>query len=169
MLTFLIGGIWHGAGWTFIVWGFMHGFGLVLHRNWKSRGLRMPKWLGWFLTFHFVNVAWVFFRAERWEDAFAIIKGMAGMTGILIPRWVADAYPFLYDWGFRAATWVLPDGRMAAIWITSAMLIAFCAPNSNQLSDSFQFNKKTLLHAVAMAVFGFFSLTQLSEFLYFQF
>ena len=65
-LTFLIGGIWHGAGWTFVAWGALHGFGLILHRIWNKLGGKMNKVLGVFLTFNFVNIAWVFFRAKTW-------------------------------------------------------------------------------------------------------
>jgi D-alanyl-lipoteichoic acid acyltransferase DltB (MBOAT superfamily) len=169
VLTFLIGGIWHGAGWTFAVWGLLHGGALVVLRRWKNAGFSLPDWLAWFVTFQFVNIAWVFFRAESWEDAFHLLRAMAGMTGILIPRWVANAYPFLYDWGFRAGTWLLPDGRMAGICVVSALLIALFAPNSNELRDRFSPTKTNCVKASALAVVGLFSLTQLSEFLYFQF
>ena len=69
MVTFLIGGIWHGAGWTFVFWGLLHGLALVLQRLWSSFGLKMPTLLAWFITYNFVNLAWVFFRAESFSDA----------------------------------------------------------------------------------------------------
>ena len=76
LATFIIGGIWHGAGWTFVFWGFLHGMALVIHRFWKSIGMTMPKILAWFITFNFINIAWVFFRAKEWDDAVKILKGM---------------------------------------------------------------------------------------------
>lgn len=65
MITFLIGGIWHGAGWTFVIWGFLHGLATVIHRLWKMTNIKLPKAIAWLLTFGFVNVAWVFFRAKK--------------------------------------------------------------------------------------------------------
>ncbi|GFN30232.1 MBOAT family O-acyltransferase [Paenibacillus xylaniclasticus] len=84
MITFLIGGLWHGAGWTFIFWGFLHGAAQVVHRLWSRYGPKMPRWLAWLITFHFVNAAWVFFRAESWQEALRILRGMAGLSGISI-------------------------------------------------------------------------------------
>ena len=77
MATFILGGIWHGAGWTFIFWGLLHGLALMIHKFWKSLGFRMPKLLAWFITFNFINVAWVFFRAKEWDDAIKVLKGMS--------------------------------------------------------------------------------------------
>jgi D-alanyl-lipoteichoic acid acyltransferase DltB (MBOAT superfamily) len=76
LATFIIGGIWHGAGWTFVFWGFLHGMALVIHRFWKSMGLTMPKIVAWFITFNFINIAWVFFRAKEWDDALKVLEGM---------------------------------------------------------------------------------------------
>ena len=85
-LTFLIGGLWHGAGWTFIFWGFLHGIAMVVHRLWQKSGLILPKLLAWFLTFQFVNVAWIFFRADSFATAINILKGMCGLNGFNFPR-----------------------------------------------------------------------------------
>jgi len=62
-LTFLLGGLWHGAAWTFIVLGALHGLGCCVHRWWSSAGHRMPKLAGIIVTFLFVNMTWVYFRA----------------------------------------------------------------------------------------------------------
>lgn len=75
-LTFLIGGIWHGAGWTFVVWGALHGAAMVIHRIWQKNGKRLPKHLAWFITFLFVNMAWVYFRAEEIKTAHIILLAM---------------------------------------------------------------------------------------------
>ncbi|HIP44808.1 MAG TPA: MBOAT family protein, partial [Sulfurospirillum arcachonense] len=80
--TFLLGGIWHGAGWTFVFWGAMHGFALMIHRVWQKVGVKLPTVLAWFITFNFVNISWVFFRAKEWEDAIKVLKGMFGFTGV---------------------------------------------------------------------------------------
>ncbi|MDA3078038.1 MBOAT family protein [Campylobacter sp. JMF_06 NA1] len=80
--TFLIGGIWHGAGWTFVFWGFLHGIALVIHRLWSLTKIKLPKILAWIITFNFVNFAWVFFRANSFDDAIKVLKGMVGINGV---------------------------------------------------------------------------------------
>ncbi len=84
MATFIIGGIWHGAGWTFVFWGFLHGMALVIQRAWNQLGFKMNTVLAWFITFNFVNIAWVFFRAKEWDDAIKVLSGMLGLNGIFI-------------------------------------------------------------------------------------
>ena len=74
LATFIIGGIWHGAGWTFIFWGFLHGMALVIHRAWSKLGFKLWGWFAWFITFNFINISWVFFRAREWEDAIKVTK-----------------------------------------------------------------------------------------------
>ena len=95
MATFLVGGLWHGAGWTFVFWGFLHGAGTVIHRFWSGLNIRMPRWLAWFLTFNFVNIAWVFFRARTWADAMKVLKGMAGLNGVMLSDGVAAKLAFV--------------------------------------------------------------------------
>lgn len=79
--TFLLGGLWHGASWMFVIWGALHGTALVVHRLWQKAGLVMPKVLAWVVTFNFVNFAWIFFRAKEMEDALKVIRGMVGLNG----------------------------------------------------------------------------------------
>lgn len=86
MATMLIGGLWHGAGWTFILWGGLHGAGLAVNHAWtalrKKRGLApLPAAAGWALTFLWVMLCWVFFRAPDFATAGRILTGMAGLHG----------------------------------------------------------------------------------------
>lgn len=62
-IVFLASGIWHGAGWNFIIWGGLHGICILIHRVWKNSGRRLNKLVGWFITINLVNIFWVFFRA----------------------------------------------------------------------------------------------------------
>jgi len=83
MLTFLIAGIWHGAGWTFIVWGLLHGIYQSVHAVARKRGLTPRSvWLNRSLTFVAVVVAWVFFRATTLQQAGQVLKAMAGLNGL---------------------------------------------------------------------------------------
>ena len=81
-ITFLIGGIWHGAGWGFLIWGILHGAAYMVHRVWQGLNLKMGRFLAIFLTFNFVNVTWLFFRARTLGDAGRVLKGMIGLNGI---------------------------------------------------------------------------------------
>lgn len=74
----LLCGLWHGAGWTFIAWGGLHGLAICLHRVWLRFGVRLPAVLGWGLTMLFVVAGWVLFRAEHFDIALAILRAMCG-------------------------------------------------------------------------------------------
>lgn len=86
-ITMLLGGLWHGAAWTFVIWGALHGGFLAVNHLWNAKVRRNAKpgrparVLGWFLTFIFVMIAWVVFRAESMHAAIEIYKGMLGMHG----------------------------------------------------------------------------------------
>jgi alginate O-acetyltransferase complex protein AlgI len=76
LITMLLGGLWHGAGFTFLVWGLWHGAGLAVHRWWRRdrpNPRPIPPWLAWLLTFGFVLVGWVFFRADSMADAISLL------------------------------------------------------------------------------------------------
>lgn len=75
-IVFLVSGIWHGAGWTFIVWGILHGLTMIVNRLWKKYGVTLPNWFAIPLTFFFVNIFWVFFRADSLSDAMLIVSSM---------------------------------------------------------------------------------------------
>jgi alginate O-acetyltransferase complex protein AlgI len=91
-LTMLIGGLWHGAGWTFIIWGALHGFYLTLNHGWQEFCKRLEikvqsvivKALSCLVTFLAVVVAWVFFRADNLKVAIGMVKSMAGLNGFVL-------------------------------------------------------------------------------------
>jgi D-alanyl-lipoteichoic acid acyltransferase DltB (MBOAT superfamily) len=82
LLTMLLGGLWHGAAWTFVVWGGIHGVGLAVERRWGA--VRASPWVQRLVTFHVVCVAWVFFRAESFAGARDVLwRLVTGWTGDL--------------------------------------------------------------------------------------
>ncbi|NMD07037.1 MAG: MBOAT family protein [Phyllobacteriaceae bacterium] len=90
LITMVLGGLWHGANWTFVIWGALHGLGLSVSHvlsHILGRVIRLPRWLGLLFTFHFVTIAWVFFRAPDVETAMRVLAG-----------------PFTADYGDAAAT-----------------------------------------------------------------
>jgi alginate O-acetyltransferase complex protein AlgI len=95
MATMLIGGLWHGAAWTFVAWGALHGLYLIINHSWHAVRRRLGRgqarfgslggWGARILTFIAVAVAWVFFRAESFATALIILKGMIGLNGWALP------------------------------------------------------------------------------------
>jgi D-alanyl-lipoteichoic acid acyltransferase DltB (MBOAT superfamily) len=98
MATMLLGGLWHGAGWTFVLWGGLHGLYLMINHGWLGLKARLGLGDGGYfarlfagaLTFLAVVVAWVFFRADSLTTAQSILAGMAGMNGLSLPASLAD-------------------------------------------------------------------------------
>ena len=84
MLTMLLGGLWHGAAWTFVVWGILHGLALCINHLWHAvKAPRLPNFIGWAITFYLVSIAWIFFRAPDFATAFIMAQSymMIGTAG----------------------------------------------------------------------------------------
>ena len=167
-VTFLLGGIWHGAGWTFVFWGALHGGALAVHRFWQQMGMKMPKIVGWFLTFGFVNIAWVFFRANTFADAMKVLKGMF-LGAFVYP----GGFPFaqaLHAWGFVIGKWSKPFSNEPWIgyWLIAAFAVVLLLPNSMQWRKRFKTNGFYLMLTILFFLSLFF-LYRKSEFIYFNF
>lgn len=171
LLTFLIGGIWHGAGWTFVFWGFLHGAALVVHRLWSQLGFRLGTVLGWFVTFNFVNIAWVFFRAEHWQDAVNILRGMVGLNGVVLPQALARVLPDLSAWGIVFGDYISGVGGsvMTPIWLLLGFAIVLMFKNSVEKMEAFEPNGHRLALAANCFAISLFGMYQVTEFLYFNF
>jgi alginate O-acetyltransferase complex protein AlgI len=151
-ITFLLGGIWHGAGWTFVIWGVLHGAGTCIHKLWHAKSLRMPAAIGWLMTFVFVSFAWVFFRATSIESAWMVIRGMCGVNGM----------------GFDAdRVYHVGSGD----WINLAVLIGLAgfAKNSMELIKKCRPTRLLFVAVVIAVVLAMLNFTGFSEFLYFNF
>jgi alginate O-acetyltransferase complex protein AlgI len=90
MITMLLGGLWHGAAWTFVAWGALHGAVQVIERVWRhflEGRASVPHWLGVILTFHVVCLGWILFRAESFPLAMEMLAGLArpGPVEVLTP------------------------------------------------------------------------------------
>lgn len=147
ILTMLLGGLWHGAGWTFIAWGGLHGFYLVINQAWrsfkKSLGVgQSPAGIigrlsGWALTFGVVVIGWVFFRAADFDAALTILQGMAGMNGVAIPNAIAARLGALWPYAELAGmTTYLGGGSEFAftwLWVLLLLPIALFMPNTQQI------------------------------------
>ncbi|MGM0642110.1 MAG: MBOAT family O-acyltransferase, partial [Thermotogota bacterium] len=173
MATFILGGLWHGAGWTFVFWGFLHGLALVIHRLWNQAGLKLNSFSGWFITFNFVNIAWVFFRAEEWKDAVKVLKGMAGLNKIIIDDKYEKYLHFIKETGvvFGKVTKNIQSGSEPIGWIIISLIL--CSFFKNSYEMTFKFKIPPAAVALSSAVFVYAMMTSLvtsSEvFLYFNF
>ncbi|MEM7082638.1 MAG: MBOAT family protein [Pseudomonadota bacterium] len=189
-ITMLLGGLWHGAGWTFVVWGGLHGLYLLINHSWRqfrqnvlghdlSHSTRVGKVLAWSVTLLAVIIGWVFFRAADFSSAVNILKGMFGFHGATLPGVFANISPFVSD--------VLSALNIRAVagggqifwnqWMSIVLVIPFVfMPNSHDIAARMKagvgflgFNPRTAWLVAAALLISFVSLNKESEFLYFQF
>ncbi|MEA2110895.1 MAG: MBOAT family protein [Campylobacterota bacterium] len=170
LATFVLGGIWHGAGWTFVFWGLLHGMALVIHRFWSNIGVKMPKWLAWLITFNFINIAWVFFRAKEFDDALKVLGCMFSLDNVVLPYGLHSSLAFLQNFGVEFGKFIHIDGRGKAMaFIVLAFIIVLRFKNSMEKLETLEYNKKTALLSSAMFLSALLLFNQVSEFLYFNF
>jgi D-alanyl-lipoteichoic acid acyltransferase DltB (MBOAT superfamily) len=154
MLTMLLGGLWHGANWTFVVWGGLHGAGLAAERKLtrgkpETRG-QLPRWIKRILIFHFVCLTWIFFRAASLRSAWEMLKGLGRWSWkpefpaaflflaiFSIPLLLVDLYLESSgdEYCFASAT-VQPR---VAFGLACALVIAFLGANQANAFIYFQF------------------------------
>lgn len=176
MLTMLLGGLWHGAGWTFVLWGALHGVYLVLHQAWQTvAGGAAPRWWGRCLTLLAVMLAWVVFRAPDVATAAEILQGMAGLNGVSLPRGAAVLAAPLGALGWHPAfdgiRWIDFSGP-AIPALLMAVVLALFAPNTQEiLNQPLHWSPAKWRSAVMALLFlgCLFNMNRVSEFLYFQF
>ena len=167
--TFLLGGIWHGAGWTFVLWGALHGIALMIHRAWQKLGFKMHTLLAWFITFNFVNIAWVFFRAKEFDDALKVLKGMF-FGSLIFPESLRSRLSFLDKYGIEFGNWmnVFHEGPIIALCLIAGFVLILAFQNSMQLRNRFKPNYYYLF-LTTLFFFSIFMLNRKSEFIYFNF
>ena len=167
MITMVLGGLWHGAAWTFVAWGALHGAYLCINHAWNSYGpavaprfARLANIAAFIVTFLSVVVAWVFFRADSMSSAIYVLSKMADPTQIAFGR-----------------------GEMAyTVFIIVYAAIAWFAPNTQTIMGydhknrtvgqglcAWQKRSVFLYAAAAVLAFGILGIQQHSEFIYFRF
>jgi alginate O-acetyltransferase complex protein AlgI len=179
MITMLLGGLWHGAGWTFVVWGGLHGAYLVVNHWWSGNRLGkhlrdsmnpyMYRMSSWVVTFGAVVFAWVLFRAASWDAAMRMVTAMLGMHGLELSSSVSRLH--------------------AAVWIPSLLASVLMLPNTQEVmrrcQPVYEFDasackpmiswirwRPSFQGAIAIGFLLFFSvlnLNRVSEFVYYQF
>lgn len=151
LVTMLLGGLWHGAGWTFVLWGGLHGLAQVIHR-WSRQFITLPSLAGWGMTMLFVILTWVLFRAEKFSQASGILRSMFAMAG--------DSAEVIGKY----------DGKPWVIAI--AAVVALIGPSSQNAILERRFNKPWLAAVVGVALVVLViqvGSKSAPEFIYFQF
>jgi alginate O-acetyltransferase complex protein AlgI len=170
-LAMFISGIWHGAGWTFVLWGSLHGTALVTNHWWKRRKLKMPAPAAWGLTFLFVTVSFVFFRARTMADALKVLNGMTGRGG-LFPHSLLESFTFgsIFDSRFGKTLLAGINGRTETIWMAAgALLLVLELKSSSRMAEEFEPGRCALVLTLGSAIYALLNMGKVSEFLYFQF
>ena len=148
LLTMFVSGLWHGAGYGFIIWGLLHGVYLTINHAWRlirprlwpdrPSYERLMKPLGWLLTFTSVAAAMMFFRSPTLTSAIDLMKGLIGQNGVALPQAIYDhlGSGWLQHIGVvsvQPELWSSHEFGRMLIWIFAPMLIALVCPNSLQL------------------------------------
>ena len=158
LLTFLVSGLWHGAAWTFVFWGLLHGIASVIDRLFRDNNWKINKYVSWFLTFMFVNCAWVFFRAATFERAFEILKAMFS-----IPSGGA----------FNMAG-IITNGSIIIIGLVYILLVislvvTLSFKNTYELAETFDYTTINTVYVVILMMIGISFMPRISPFIYFNF
>jgi alginate O-acetyltransferase complex protein AlgI len=181
MATMLLGGLWHGAAWTFVLWGGLHGIFLVINHLWAKLSVarmiaerRVGRAAGWLITFLAVVGAWVIFRATSFGAALQIYRGMLGINGATMPDQFVALLPGVLRGLFHAVGKVPYVGDATVLgflevftMIAVGLFISVFMPNLYEVSR----NTRTwfLIPAFAFTVQKVFFSFAASPFLYFQF
>ncbi|MFE8701714.1 MBOAT family O-acyltransferase [Cytobacillus sp. FJAT-54145] len=171
-IVFFLSGLWHGAGWTFILWGTLHGIASVINRLWQQLDFKMHWLLGWFITFQFVNFAWIFFRARTWEDAIKVIEGMLGFNGFSLPENYAhfvNSTKLTFVEELTINTLVDATFGYMLMYTLGAFMVVLLFKNSVKLMDHFKQNWFWAFFVCVLLWLSILNMTKVSEFLYFNF
>ncbi|EAI8831755.1 MBOAT family protein [Campylobacter coli] len=168
-LVALLSGVWHGAGWGFIIWGILHAIAMVIHRiysfwaNGKNfLNSKIYKIFAWFITFNFINITWVFFRSENLSGAISILKAMFGITWVELP----------IRWHLTRALLERIQGSNETLFFTiiTFILCLYCN-NSIQMLNNFKPNIKNSIITMLLLYIAILTLVSAPyvEFIYFNF
>ena len=157
LIAMTIAGLWHGPAWTFVIFGTLHGCALAINQVWRRRKMRLPPWLGWLLTFVFVDISLVFFRSHDVLSALHMLNAMlphANLLGTAAFKGVLPITPYLF---------LRP--------VTIGVVLAFFFKTSQQLAESFRPTHVTAFATATLFLLCIFFMnsTVAKEFVYFAF
>ena len=144
MIVMMACGLWHGAGWNFLIWGGLHGVYLIINHVWHSMGVTVFKsgfgvLIAWAITFLSVIISWIFFRSQTWEGAIKILSAMIGLNGISLPHLAPETILLaINNLNINVLTLgalpIIDTGLAdALIILMSCALLVFLMPNTAQI------------------------------------
>lgn len=175
MIVYFLSGLWHGAGWTFVFWGVMHGLFYVLTKLFLPAVCRIPRALGCLLNLVLIQVLWVFFRAETMGQAWQVLKravsGSYALAGV--PQGFAEQFrtpEFFYCLKVLKLD-TMPYGAyfLMLAYMAVAWLLILCCRNVNEKLADFKPAMANSLYTAVLFLWSLVSLSEVSTFLYFNF
>ena len=169
MITFLVSGLWHGAAWTFVIWGALHGICLCVNRFWKKFNIIIPKWINILITFLSINAMWILFRAETFSQAKKVFLSLFDFGNLVIPK------TYNLTLRFKNAG-AITDYNDAILFLILGIILIFVSKNSIELISNIKFNtkKKAFLFGTVFALIFVICIIKMTlipytEFIYFNF
>lgn len=174
MIVYLVSGLWHGANWTFVLWGAMHGLATVFYRQFRAVLDRLPRIVNWLMTFAFINVTWVFFRAASIGDACRMLGRIAlldfgGIADGLIQAFALPEFTFALNLVPGIDVLKLCPSFLLISFFAVALLIALFSSNAYERMKTFKAKPFVMLYTAVLAVWCIVSFAGVSTFLYFNF
>jgi alginate O-acetyltransferase complex protein AlgI len=179
MITMLLGGLWHGAGWTFVIWGGLHGVYLAIHRGWRAfrqrsgrgqtNGAAWKSLVGRFVTFAAVVMAWVLFRSANLATAGRILSSMVGGRGLDLSSTMRLPVPLFTLGSIWVAVWLLPNTQEFVDRFEPALNYKPPAGRIRPHWISWRPNLSWSICFATVAVYALSQTSHISEFIYWQF
>jgi alginate O-acetyltransferase complex protein AlgI len=172
LMAMFVAGLWHGASWTYVFWGVLHGTALCINHIWRQSTRRIPERLAWFLAFNFVNISYVFFRATSFSDAFKVLRGMAGFSSLF-----PEGFTFFDCFSLRIiqapiyGNMAFSDIAIYLFLVFAAIFIVFFTRNSMEMKNDVKPDMKHYLWIIGCLFLSFLFMNSFAEkeFLYFEF
>lgn len=167
LLVFLCSGFWHGASWTFVLWGAMHGVAMVIYRMFKKTFEKIPRWIGVLLTFLFVNTTWLVFRSNTLNDLSMLAKALTNWQGMMLNDAILDCFDvgiFAFD---HAEVMKL---LFLVICLLLCFGVIFVLPNTQEIAEKRGYLRKRMaVVSVVVAIASVMSLSNVTNYIYAMF
>lgn len=175
MIVFLVSGIWHGANWTFILWGVLHGMAQCLNRMFQKIWNKVLVVIRWFVTFVFINCTWIIFRAESINKALEILKKLVvwDAESMMVRPELFDAFSlteiYFVQLHCKPLSYLAGEVNGFYMWVFLLLAFGICFLGKNIKQIKFVPNIGTAVFTVVLLVWSVMSLSGISTFLYFNF
>lgn len=170
LIVFFVSGLWHGANWTFIIWGLMHGIWSVIQKHWKTYFDGLHPAFNWLLTFAFVNVAWIFFRSSTLSEAVHMVKLILSCNFGSVPMEMLETLllPEL-SFGLKLIPISALSRIIPYILLLGSIPACLILKNTNEKCAGFQPNLRKTISIAILLFWCIISFSSVTTFIYFNF